>query len=311
MKIYIVGAALALTVSFAIGFLQTKDQSQEMVKAADTSSVMEQGRQPASIAQPTIEKGVLAEGTISLTPSTKTISLNEMLDQMKNSKEAQRIDGIFKESKNKKLKEFLKTAVAPDGMEITPELQAYYQDQINELIQDKEEVVEMMDEGLPMLESEEDSSYRLAMFIILDKAITLHKKDPKLISIATYEITEQSLNPRPDPKEAKTEEELNEALSTSVVQSVSMLSHEIILANADPEQALKITVEAIAKNQDWGLKEQFYYSYLDKYPDSTGDMRTALNENNGEIMARIDSSEQEFTSDDLVKNDNDNNPESI
>jgi hypothetical protein len=121
--------------------------------------------------------------------------------------------------------------------------------------------------GFPL----ERASLLLTMNDVVEKSDTI--KTSSLNELVTNVVPS-----RPDPQTAQSEEDQNQALSTSAEMMLPIVAHEVFMKNTtDSGEAMNGTVEGIAAQPDKGVKIAIASQFLDVYPAMKNDLIAALN----------------------------------
>ncbi|MBI2521755.1 MAG: hypothetical protein HYV97_15170 [Bdellovibrio sp.] len=109
------------------------------------------------------------------------------------------------------------------------------------------------------------------------KMASLCEGYPELQKEISLSILEKEIIPkRPDANQAKSEAELNMALSTSMAMSVPLTAHALYLGVTEKNEAWIGTKEAIQRQVEPWVQTGMAQQYLDKYPDQKEVIRSDL-----------------------------------
>ena len=94
---------------------------------------------------------------------------------------------------------------------------------------------------------------------------------------ALNELTRNIIAARPDPSTAGTQEELNQALSTTWDMMIPISAHSAFMKNvSSPDEALAGTVDGILSQPDAGIRIALVSQFLEIYPTLEGQLRATL-----------------------------------
>ena len=114
---------------------------------------------------------------------------------------------------------------------------------------------------------------------LLDIASHLVGVDEEVISIANEVLEENIVPARPSAENAKTEEELNLALSTTFEMAVPIMAHGVALSKIDdPNLALAITIDALNNQPEKFITDQILNNTIKKFPDLEESLLQVKNE---------------------------------
>ena len=166
----------------------------------------------------------------------------------------------------------------PNGKEISIFFKDYFQTQhdfssesyrarFEGLFKNPQEALPRIKAGLDSIPLRGFPIERISLLEQLEKLSQDPKFKNQCFDVVSRELSSNIVPARPDPKEAKTQKELDAALSTHFEMAVPLTAHQIAMKSAESSQtALDLTLQSLTLQQDWGIRDHLVDNFNQFYP---------------------------------------------